>query len=179
MKNIEKQKEHAKKWRANNKDRVKEYDKKWRERNKDHVKEYEKKRRNEKRIEIRQKAKEYRQKNSSRIKEYDAKRNMRISHRFNAGKHLAKKRNYEWRLTLDEYVVLLENGKCHYCDFSLSKQGSGLDRKNDEPYYSVENVVPCCGNCNKTFIAGFSYEEKLRLSVVLKEIYMERARVDK
>lgn len=37
---------------------------------------------------------------------------------------------------------------CHYCD-TVGNPFVGIDRKNNEPYYRVENSLPCCKRCNK------------------------------
>lgn len=95
--------------------------------------------------------------------------------KFMHGKRSANKREYEWNLTFDEYLKIIESNSCHYCEQPLSETGWGLDRMNDEPFYTTENSVPCCGRCNKTFIAGFSYNEKLTLGLVLKTIDIKRS----
>lgn len=38
---------------------------------------------------------------------------------------------------------------CDYCLAPLGKYGVGLDRINNSKGYTIDNIVPCCGNCNK------------------------------
>lgn len=70
----------------------------------------------------------------------------------------AKKRNHEQALT-DEQIIELHKGNCHYCGappsnirFQKYCNGSyiysGIDRVNSEKGYTVDNVVPCCADCN-------------------------------
>lgn len=85
--------------------------------------------------------------------------------RFNLCRVGAKKRAYEFSLTLDEYVDNFVGRACHYCgedlpwndrnyrseDRSFRKSnGSHLDRKDNSKGYSLDNCVPCCGDCNRT-----------------------------
>jgi hypothetical protein len=93
--------------------------------------------------------------------------------RYLQGRAGAKRRGIAWNITLEEYEPFLKH-PCQYCGGPLNETGVGLDRKNDEPFYSVSNVAPCCRRCNSTFIAGFSYEEKLMIAPVLREIDAKR-----
>jgi len=69
--------------------------------------------------------------------------------RFSVSKAQAKFKRLEWSLTFKEYEVLL-NAKCHYCGAGLLLEcGIGLDRINNHNGYTLENVLPCCGVCNK------------------------------
>ena len=73
-------------------------------------------------------------------------------------KGIARKRNYQWDLTQDEFFSLTK-GNCFYCGNEPSyvkktqyKTGTytynGIDRKNNNLGYSSENSVSCCGICN-------------------------------
>jgi hypothetical protein len=71
----------------------------------------------------------------------------------------AKKRNYEFLLTKEEFVNLIEQN-CHYCnEIPLQKMKpsrsdnrhyfyNGIDRVDNTKGYTIENSVPCCGSCN-------------------------------
>lgn len=85
-------------------------------------------------------------------------------------------RNIAFDLTLDEYLNLIKDGICHYCTEPLNETGSGLDRKNNEPLYSVQTAVPCCRQCNITFNGFYTYEEKLLSAKTIKKINSHRAK---
>lgn len=61
-----------------------------------------------------------------------------------------------------------------YCGGPLEECGSGLDRKNNDEYYSIETCVPCCGRCNTTFMDLYSYEEKMILAEAIRRIELNR-----
>jgi len=59
----------------------------------------------------------------------------------------AKERAIPWSIPLWEYVEL-RSKSCFYCGGQLNKRGIGLDRLENSKGYSVDNVVPCCFDCN-------------------------------
>ena len=72
-------------------------------------------------------------------------------------KKKAKKRGYEWALTLDDCSQLVIKD-CAYCGSPplivyKTKHGSsilynGIDRTDNNIGYTSENTVPCCKYCN-------------------------------
>lgn len=72
----------------------------------------------------------------------------------------AKKKNLEYNLTDDEVKNLFAQ-KCFYCDREPSNQRklrnrtgfvykySGLDKIDPSKGYTIDNVVPCCIQCNQ------------------------------
>lgn len=95
---------------------------------------------------------------------------------WNNYKGKAKKRNYEFDLTLEEFLDLASK-PCHYCGRSkVNRWGeyfvsgvragqrkvngafcyNGVDRKDNTKGYTICNSVPCCGQCN---IAKASFSE--------------------
>lgn len=69
----------------------------------------------------------------------------------------AKKRNLEWTLSKEE-TWLLTQQPCHYCrilpyqkywQYSYFVIYNGLDRVDSSKGYHSDNVVPCCGFCNR------------------------------
>lgn len=72
----------------------------------------------------------------------------------------AKIRGYTWALTKDQ-VKQITLQSCYYCNVEPDQKVTdrpgrngiyiynGLDRVNNELGYEIENVVPCCGTCNK------------------------------
>lgn len=72
--------------------------------------------------------------------------------------HGAKKRNIEFNLNRDEFK-LLTSQNCYYCNAipstSISRRGTngdyiynGIDRKDSDLSYTLENCLPSCKTCN-------------------------------
>jgi len=59
----------------------------------------------------------------------------------------ARRKNLKCTLTLDQYKALIRK-PCFYCSGCLPKVGCGLDRVDNLKGYVINNVVPCCTNCN-------------------------------
>lgn len=67
----------------------------------------------------------------------------------------AKARDREFSLTLEEFSAFWQK-PCHFCNEPIST--IGLDRKDNSLGYVVNNVIPCCFQCN--FLKGkTSYTE--------------------
>jgi hypothetical protein len=69
----------------------------------------------------------------------------------------AKNRGYEFCLSEQEFSNLIFQ-KCHYCGIASSSKGrsksssinvNGLDRKDNNIGYTINNCVPCCTTCNR------------------------------
>jgi len=101
-----------------------------------------------------------------------ARNNMYEHYRLNC----AKKRNLPWDLTNEQFDKLTQEN-CYYCGMSPSNRcrGSklggdfvynGLDRKNNDLGYVIENVVTCCKHCNRaksslSFLEFIAYIKRL------------------
>jgi hypothetical protein len=48
---------------------------------------------------------------------------------------------------------------CDYCKGPLPETGHGLDRKDNTRGYELDNVVPCCYDCNTMKGKFLTYEE--------------------
>lgn len=71
------------------------------------------------------------------------------------------KRGYEWKLTIDDFIVLTQQ-PCYYCGEPPSQEHislhgttdgqpyiyNGIDRVDNKRGYEIDNVVPCCKRCN-------------------------------
>ena len=79
--------------------------------------------------------------------------------RLNIASGSAKKRLLEWAIDLEQYEKLvLQN--CSYCNTSIDAQtGSGLDRIDCSRGYTLDNVIPCCGDCNRLRGDTFTVKE--------------------
>lgn len=86
--------------------------------------------------------------------------------RFHRFKARAKRRGFEWGLSLEEYT-LLSSLPCSYCGGLLPPTGGGLDRQDHRLGYILGNTVPCCTRCNSIKgaieMAGFMYPRTVEL----------------
>jgi len=82
--------------------------------------------------------------------------------------HKCKHENRELNLTQEKCEELWNNG-CHYCTKSLANEtGCGLDRLDNSLGYIPDNVIPCCGSCNKMRNNILTHEEmKIAMTAVL------------
>jgi hypothetical protein len=84
-----------------------------------------------------------------------------ITQLYNTYKNQAKIRNYSWNLSKEQFVLLTEKN-CFYCGKEPSSElkkshfngdhillYNGIDRKNNNIGYEIDNVVTACGICNK------------------------------
>lgn len=67
--------------------------------------------------------------------------------RYNIYKKNAKKRNFEFSLTKEQFYNLTSQ-PCYYCGESESDY-RGVDRINSKEGYTKENCVPSCTTCNR------------------------------
>ena len=100
-----------------------------------------------------------------------------------------KRRNYNITINYDQFLEIINLSKCHYCDkilifnqhtrinYKAVSRAYQLDRKNNNEGYTLENVVPCCWECNRLKSDIYTYEEFIKLSPILKEIQKERKNV--
>ena len=69
-----------------------------------------------------------------------------ILYRFKEYERSAKYRGLEFELTLIQFRQLA-NINCYYCDDKIN--GIAFDRVDNTKGYTINNVVPCCSDCNK------------------------------
>jgi 5-methylcytosine-specific restriction endonuclease McrA len=71
----------------------------------------------------------------------------------------SKAKGIEFKLNKEEFKILTK-GNCHYCGIephqyyrSVSESGdylyNGIDRVDSSKDYTLDNVVSCCGSCNR------------------------------
>lgn len=99
---------------------------------------------------------------------------------------LHKKENVTVDITFEEFLDIIKEKKCHYCEIDLqyeeysrvwgktNSRAHQLDRKNNDLGYSKTNLVTCCWDCNRLKSNRFSYEEFIQLSPILKKIQSDR-----
>lgn len=77
-----------------------------------------------------------------------------------------------------EEVGELVTQKCHYCGSMPSNRirshgkrtgffYQGIDRKDNEKGYSVDNVVPCCHPCNRLKSDILTHQEMVAVALAL------------
>lgn len=69
------------------------------------------------------------------------------SSRYSFGKSRAKTKGCSWTIEKEKYIELISN-PCYYCEGKLAELGVGLDRVDSSKGYDLNNVVPCCTQCN-------------------------------
>ena len=97
---------------------------------------------------------------ADRTKVYLKKYNLTIERKYTQLQAKCKHKNYKLDITLDKYKSLIKDG-CFYCSSTLDKTGVSLDRLNNDNGYTVDNVVPCCGNCNQIRNKHLTHEEMI------------------
>jgi hypothetical protein len=88
-------------------------------------------------------------------------------------KNAARVRGLEWTITEADHLEIFKM-PCHYCEGLLNTKGCALDRINDIEGYHINNVVPCCGRCNRVRHDYFTYEEMIILGQTIKMIEQTR-----
>lgn len=97
----------------------------------------------------------------------------KLNSKFSAGKKSARLRKVLWTLTKEEFKLIISK-PCYYCGHELPKTGVGLDQIVASRGYTVENVVPCCTQCNQSKNSYFTLDEMLLIGKVIKEIKDKR-----
>lgn len=77
---------------------------------------------------------------------------------FDRGKHGASTRMLSWTISPEEFRDL-RRCCCHYCGGTLPDAGVGLDRIDHSKGYEIDNVLPCCYDCNKHRQETWTVEE--------------------
>lgn len=103
-------------------------------------------------------------------------------HILNELKHTCKKRNIFFNLNYEEFLILIKDKKCHYCDKNLIfnkhtrdddsnyvSRAYQLDKKDPLQGYNVDNCVTCCWECNRLKSNVYTYDEFLKIGNFLKE----------
>jgi hypothetical protein len=79
--------------------------------------------------------------------------------RYSVAKHLAYRRKTKLLITLEEFTKLISQ-PCYYCNKSLIyEHGASIDRIDNEKGYSLDNLLPCCNDCNKARNTMYTVEE--------------------
>lgn len=108
-------------------------------------------------------------------KEYYQRTKQSLRTRFCQLKSSASRRNIVVGIDFEQYCALVITDECHYCGSVLPCAGSGIDRLDHTEGYILNNIVPCCWECNKRKgaleMAGLCYPRTIE---ILKEILIAR-----
>lgn len=159
-------------WKIKNKDRMKEWSKQYYWQNRDKVLAQQKLRQQEKKEEIKSQKVKYRATHKAEI----SARDQTPSRRMSTARSMAKKRGHIWTLTLEQYSEIISKD-CYYCEgyFGKTLKGSGCDRINNDLGYSVDNVLSCCGFCNRLRSNVMTVDECKALITLLVSMRKEEA----
>lgn len=118
--------------------------------------------------EIRTKHRDWSAKNRDRLNESHRAISRRPYIRYNNAVSTAKRRGISWDIKKSDYMSLIDS-ECTYCLGDLSGTGSALDRVDNSIGYTLSNVVPCCGPCNRVKGNVLTFEEmKLAMDAVIR-----------
>lgn len=81
------------------------------------------------------------------------------------------------KMSYKNFLKFTKIEKCHYCNTKINwkiKTAYNLDRMDSNLPYQLNNCVVCCGLCNFTKRDKFTYDEFLKIGVVIKNIRKER-----
>ena len=93
--------------------------------------------------------------------------------RYRLLRYNARRLGVALQIDFDTYAELISQ-PCAYCGFPLAETGRGLDRKEPRGDYTVENVVPSCGECNAFKNALFTHDEMLVIGRAVAEVKAAR-----
>jgi len=94
----------------------------------------------------------------------------RPSTRYQVARSNAKAREYEFTITLEEYLTLIKENVCEYCKGPLPETGGGVDRKDNSQGYHLWNLVPCCSRCNDMKSVYLTYNEMHMIWTIRRQV---------
>jgi hypothetical protein len=92
-------------------------------------------------------AKKWRDNNPEKMAKINENKKNSKEQNYNIYKRSADLKNVEFRLTYDQYLLVIEK-ECHYCGIIQEKGFNGIDRKDQTKGYIFDNCVSCCKMCN-------------------------------
>jgi hypothetical protein len=107
-------------WRKKNPEKVNSYARIWRERNKERHLENKRSWEKKNRIKIAENQRLWRQKNKEKVSEYQRvyrkSNGISLKSKFSKYKSNAKKRGYEFNISYEEFIKILDNAHCEYAE---------------------------------------------------------------
>ena len=138
QKNKEKINKYQKEYRQNNREKIREYRQNNRKKLQNQSKEY------YQRPDVQIRARIYEQRTEVQKRRRDATK--RPNNRYTLYKKWARRRNYEFNLSFEEFMTFWQN-PCYYCGKIIKI--IGLDRIDNNKGYIIGNVVSCWTRCNQ------------------------------
>lgn len=101
-----------------------------------------------------------------------------IKYLYNRYKFKAKEKGLSFNISLEQFKIITSEN-CHYCKIEPSQKAennnivyayNGIDRKDNNVGYELENSLPCCKVCNRAK-NSMKYEEFIEY---LDRIFMVR-----
>lgn len=113
-------------------------------------------------------SKHYKQSNRDKMNSYN--RKYYKENKYFAAKKFASRKNKTFNLSEELYLSLLDCG-CYYCGTkNLETYGISLDRIDNLKGYTEDNVIPCCGKCNRLRGDQLTVKETYELIQLLKTL---------
>lgn len=107
--------------------------------------EYRRQYRKEHQSEYREKKRNYYQEKKELILLGNSKWRQTLNGKYVSYRNSANQRKIDWNLTKEDFEKFWQLD-CYYCGDKIST--IGIDRKNSSIGYEIENILPCCSNCN-------------------------------
>lgn len=142
-----KAKENYRSWYEKNKQTCIDKAKAYYERNKEEIKEKRKQYYYANIEKSRKQSKESQRRRADKIRSYKRKKSRTLETVFQRARVAAGARGLEWGITIEQ-LAELRTRPCSYCIGPLPETGHGLDRVDNDRGYFIDNVIPCCYECN-------------------------------
>ena len=100
-------------------------------------------------------------------KSYDAsqkKRREKPENKYKKTIRDCKSRKLSFEITYETFLDFLSK-PCYYCSSLVKGYGSNLDRIDNNKGYQIDNVLPCCGICNK-IRNNFLTVEEMKIAMI-------------
>lgn len=101
----------------------------------------------------------------------EQKRKDKISKMLSSYRNSDKKKGLNTTITREFLEDIIYNRKCVYCG---DTHNIGLDRIDNTKGHEIDNVVPCCYECNVARGNNFSYEEMLIIGESIRKVKSNR-----
>lgn len=94
--------------------------------------------------------------------------NKTFQRKYQCYKNSASRRKYIFELTLKDFIILITDKKCFFCNKKCDKMG--IDRIENTIGYKNGNVIPCCKDCNM-MKGKLSYQQFIKLCSMISKTH--------